>query len=161
MRWSINITSALNFDPAPVTSFSHKLMHTPRPHDGPISITIEYEVDRSRGGELMNILRQVRLIHLRNGAYSWQLHEDLGRSNIFRVELAVPSWNEYLLAQERLTKNEQEIIRMAENLYVGSVPPETRFFLGVNRELHTHRHSKETKTAKSIEPTPELLAPEG
>jgi len=161
MRWSINITSALNFDPAPVTSFSHKMMHTPRPHDGPISITIEYEVDRSRGRELMNILRQVRLIHLRNGAYSWQLHEDLGRSNIFRVELAVPSWNEYLLAQERLTKNEQEIIRMAENLHVGSVPPETRFFLGVNRELHTHRHSKETKTAKSIEPTPELLAPEG
>jgi len=125
-------------------------MHTPRPHDGPISITMEYQVDRARGRELMNIVRQVRLIHLRNGAYSWQLHEDLGRPNIFRVELAVPSWNEYLLVQERLTKNEQEIIRMAENLHVRSVPPETRFFLGVNRQLHTHRHSRETKTAKSI-----------
>jgi hypothetical protein len=57
----------------------------------------------------MNILRQVRLIHLRNGAYSCQLHEDLRRQNTFRVEMALPSWNEYLLAQERLTKSDQEI----------------------------------------------------
>jgi MFS family permease len=161
MRWSISITSTLNFDPAPIMSFSHKLIHTLRPHDGPVSITIEYQVDRSRGRELMNILRQVRLIHLRNGAYSWQLYEDLGRQNTFRVEMAVPSWNEYLLAQERLAKSDQEIIRMAENLHLGPVPPETRFFLCVNRELHTHRHSKETEGATSVGPMPEILAAEG
>jgi MFS family permease len=161
MHWSISITSTLNFDPAPVMSFSHKLIHTPRPHDGPVSITIEYQVDRSRGRELMNILRQVRLIHLRNGAYSWRLYEDLGRQNTFRVEMAVPSWNEYLLAQERLTKSDQEIIRMAEKLHLGPVPPETRFFLCVNRELHTYRHSKETEGATSVGPMPEILAAEG
>lgn len=160
-RWSISITSTLNFDSAPVMSFSHKLIHTPRPHDGPVSITIEYQVDRSHGRELMNILRQVRLIHLRNGAYSWQLHEDLGRPNTFRVEMAVPSWNEYLLAQERLTKSDQEIIRMAEKLHAGPVPPETRFFLCANRELHTHRDPKETEGVTSIRPKPELLAAEG
>jgi hypothetical protein len=142
-------------------SFSHKLIHTPRPHDGPVSITIEYQVDRSGGRELMNILRQVRLIHLRNGAYSWQLHEDLGRPNTFRVEMAVPSWKEYLLAQERLTKSDQEIIRMAEKLHVGPVLPETRFFLCVNRELHTHRHSKEIEGATSVGPMSEILATEG
>jgi MFS family permease len=158
MRWSISITSTLNFDPAPVMSFSHKLIHTPRPHDGPISITIEYQVDRSGGCELMNILRQVRLIHLRNGAYSWQLHEDLGRPNTFRVEMAVPSWNEYLLAQERLTKSEQEIIQMAKKLHVGPVLPEMRFFLCANRELHTQRHSKESEGATSVGPIPEILA---
>jgi Transmembrane secretion effector len=158
MRWSISITSTLNFDPAPVTSFSHRLIHTPRTHDGPVSITIEYQVDQSHRRKLMNILRQVRLIHLRNGAYSWQLHEDLGRQNTFRVEMAVPSWNEYLLAQEWLTKSDQEIIRMAENLHVGPVPSETRFFLCVKRELHTHRHSKETEGAASVGPMPVVWA---
>lgn len=74
--------------------------------------------------------------------------------------MAVPSWNEYLLAQERLTKGEQEIIRMAEKLHVGPVPPETRFFLCANRELHTHRHSKESEGATSVGPIPEILAPE-
>jgi hypothetical protein len=42
---SINFTGTLNFDPVPLTSFSHKLIYTPQPDDGPISITIEFKVD--------------------------------------------------------------------------------------------------------------------
>ena len=81
---SINFTGTLNFDPAPVTSFSHKLIYTPQPDDGPISITVEFEVDCAHGQEFMDLMREVRLIHLRNGAYSWRLHEDLTRPNTFR-----------------------------------------------------------------------------
>jgi hypothetical protein len=50
---------------------------------------------------------------------------------------------------------------MAEKLHLGPVPPETRFFLWVNRELHTHRHSEETEGATPVGPMPEILAPEG
>jgi Transmembrane secretion effector len=49
-------------------------------------------------------IREVRLIHLRNGAYSWRLHEDLTRPNTFRLEMNVPSWSEDLLQKERMTK---------------------------------------------------------
>jgi hypothetical protein len=73
---SINFTGKLEFDPGSVTSFSqtsfsHKLIALPQPQDGPVAITYEFEVDRVREDEFMELMRQVRLIHLRNGAFSW------------------------------------------------------------------------------------------
>lgn len=135
---SINFVSELNFNPAPVTGFSHKLLHIPRPHDGPISITYEFEVDRHRGSEFICLLRQVRLIHLRNGAFSWRLHEDLGRANVYRIEMMMPSWTEHLLQKERYTQSEREVLEKAVTLHVGQDPPVERVFLCVNRELLSH-----------------------
>ncbi|MBV8173696.1 MAG: MFS transporter [Verrucomicrobia bacterium] len=51
-----------------------------------------------------------------------------------------PSWTEYLLMQERLTKSEREIIDKARSFHVGEKPADFRHFLCVNRELHTRRH---------------------
>ena len=135
---SIDFVSELNFTPAPVTGFSHKLLHIPRPHDGPISITFEFEVDRKRGSEFMHLLREVRLIHLRNGAYSWRLHEDLERANVYRIEMMMPSWTEHVLQKERYTQSEKEVLERAVTLHVGQSPPLERVFLCVNRELHSH-----------------------
>ena len=87
----------------------------------------------------MDFMREVRLIHLRNGAYSWQLHEDLTRPNSFRLEMIVPSWNEHLLQKERMAKAEKELLQNAWSLHLGSRPPEERIYLAVNRELHTPR----------------------
>jgi MFS family permease len=135
---SLNFVSELNFNPAPVTGFSHKLLHIPRPHDGPISITYEFEVDRHRGSEFISLLRQVRLIHLRNGAFSWRLHEDLGRANVYRIEMMMPSWTEHLLQKERYTQSEREVLEKAVTLHVGQDAPVERVFLCVNRELLSH-----------------------
>jgi Transmembrane secretion effector len=94
---SIDFTGTLNVDPGPVTSFSHRLIYIPQPRDGPMSITVEFKIDCAQGREFISLMREVRLIHLRNGAYSWRLHEDFTRSNTFRLELVVTSWNEHLL----------------------------------------------------------------
>src|SRR4029077_16255705 len=85
------------------------------------------------------LMREVRLIHLRNGAYSWRLHEDLTRLNTFRLEMIVPSWNEHLLQKERMTKAEKELLQRAWSLHMGSASPEERIYLSVNRDLHTPR----------------------
>jgi MFS family permease len=136
---SINFTGMLNFDPAPVTSFSHKLIYTPQPRDGPMSITVEFKIGCARGREFLSLMREVRLIHLRNGAYSWRLHEDLTRSNTFRLELVVPSWNEHLLQRARMTKAEKEVLEKAWSLHMGATQPEERIYLWVSNELHTPR----------------------
>jgi transmembrane secretion effector len=153
---SIDFTSKLDFDPAPISGASHKLIHVPQPHDGPVSITIEFEVDRMRGGEFLDTLREVRLIHLRNGAFSWRLHEDLGGLNTYRVELTVPSWTEYLLEQERLTKSDKDVIDKAWALHIGENRTTVRHFLCVNRELHTRYHPMKRPSAM-----PEALSVEG
>jgi MFS family permease len=139
-RLSIDFTSTLDFEPGPVAGSSHKLIHIPAPHDGPVAIMIDVEIDRTRGLGMIDVLREVRLIHLRNGAFSWRLHEDLGRPNSYRMEMLYPSWTEYLLMQERLTKSEREMIDKARSFHIGANPPDFRHFLCVNRELHTQRH---------------------
>ena len=141
---SINFTGKLEFDPGSVTSFSqtsfsHKLIALPQPQDGPVAITYEFEVDRVREDEFMELMRQVRLIHLRNGAFSWRLHEDLTRFNIFRIEMMVPSWTQYVLQRDRMTKAEKNIIERAKSLHIGEGPIQERIFLCVNKELHSHR----------------------
>jgi MFS family permease len=141
LRLSIDFTSTLDFEPAPVAGSSHKLIHIPAPHDGPVAIMIDVEIDHTRGRGMLDILREVRLIHLRNGAFSWRLHEDLGRPNSYRVEMMYPSWTEYLLMQERMTKSEREIIDKARAFHIGTNPPDFRHFLCVNRELHMQRRT--------------------
>jgi hypothetical protein len=137
---SINFISDLDFNPAAVGAYiHHRLTHVPRPHDGPVSITIEFEVDRKQGSDFIKAMREVRLIHLRNGAFSWRLHEDLERFNTYRLEMMVPSWNEHLLQQERLTKTEKATLDRAWSMHVGKSRPEERIYLCVNRELLNHR----------------------
>ena len=140
---SINFTGDLEFDPASVTSFSHKLIQLPQPQDGPVAITYEFEVDRVREDEFMELMRQVRLIHLRNGAFSWRLHEDLTRFNIFRIEMMVPSWTQHVLQRERMTKAEKNIIERAKNLHIGEGRVQERIYLCVNKELVSHRRLAE------------------
>jgi Transmembrane secretion effector len=116
-------------------------LHVRRSFQGSSSIYFDdFEVDRTRGKEFLEAMREVRLIHLRNGAFSWRLHEDLNRLNTYRIEVMVPSWTEYLLEHERMTTGEQKIVDKAWALHVGANPPETRYFLCVNRELHTRHY---------------------
>jgi MFS family permease len=140
--WSIDFTTAIDIDPVPATvmNIGHKLLYSPQPKDGPVLVTIEFQLDRSRGSKFVDLMRQVRLIHLRNGAFSWQLFEDPSRFNTFRIELMVPSWTQYLLQQERMTKADREVIGQAKSLHVGPNPPEVRMYLGVNKELLSHKH---------------------
>ncbi len=138
-RLSINFTTSLSFDPPPISCVMSPLVYNPQPRDGPVAITFEFEVDRLRGREFLRLMRELRLIHLRNGAFGWRLDEDLTRSNTYRVELMVPSWTGYLLQRQRLTKAEQEIIKKVWCLHVGEHIPLERYHLCVNKELDAHQ----------------------
>jgi MFS family permease len=148
--WSIDftMTADLNAVPATVMNVGYKLLYRPQPKDGPVLVTEEFELDRSGGAKFVELMREVRLVYLRNGAYSWQLFEDPTRYNTFRMEMMVPSWTQYLLQQDRMTKADREIIEEAESLHVGPNPPEIRMFLGVNKELLSYkRKGAESLTA--------------
>jgi MFS family permease len=136
---SINFTTSLSFDPPPISCVMRPLVNIPQPRDGPVAITFEVEVDRLRRHEFLGLMRELRLIHLRNGAFAWRLDEDLTRSNTYRIEMMVPSWTGYLLQRERLTKAEQETVKKVWRLHVGEDVPEERYYLCASRELDAGR----------------------
>jgi Transmembrane secretion effector len=147
--WSIDftMTADLNAVPATVMNVGYKMLYRPQPKDGPVLVTEEFELDRAGGAKFVELMRQVRLVYLRNGAYSWQLYEDPTRHNIFRMEVMVPSWTQYLLQQDRMTKTDSDIIQQAESLHVGPTPPEVRMYLGVNKELVSYKRRETAEFA--------------
>ncbi|MBV8815802.1 MAG: MFS transporter [Verrucomicrobia bacterium] len=145
--WSIDFTLTSNLEavPATVMNVGYKLLYRPQPKDGPVLVTVEFQVNSERGPRFIELMREIRVIELRSGAYSWQLFEDPTRLNTFRMEMMVPSWTQYLLQQDRMTKADREIIDAASSLHVGPDPPEVRMYLGVNKELLSYRRRSEGK----------------
>jgi MFS family permease len=139
---SINFTRAIDLSPVPVTGFSHKLLYLPKADDGPVVIHFDIQVDPARGRDFLETMKHVRMVYLRNGAFSWRLHEDLGRYNIYRVEIMVPSWSQYLAQTERLTKAEKILLQRARNFHLGETALEEQMFLNVDRELLGRRRQK-------------------
>jgi hypothetical protein len=103
-----------------------------------------------RACEFLRLVRELRLIHLRNGVFGWRLEEDLTRSNTYRIEMMVPSWTGYILQRERLTKADHETIKKIWRLHVGEDVPVERYYLCANRELDPGRT---TATYPSTVPT--------
>jgi MFS family permease len=159
-RLSINFTTSLSFDPPPISCVMNPVVYNPQPRDGPVAITFEFEVDRLHSREFLPLMRELRLIHLRNGAFGWRLDEDLTRFNTYRIELMVPSWKGYLLQRQRLTKAEQEIIKKVWRLHAGEQMPLEHYYLSVNRELEAQHiaeeHASSTPTIPSDSDAQEL-----
>ena len=124
-RLSIDFAASLNFEPASVTIFSHDLdpMRLSQAQDSPVSVTTEFVIDPTRRAQCIELMREVRLIYLRNGASRWHLYEDLIQPNKFLMEVVAPTWNEYLRQRERMTKNEKEVIDKLCSLHVEAHPP--------------------------------------
>jgi MFS family permease len=132
---SIDFTGKMNFDPAVTATQYHSMLHVPRPEDGPVAITIDFQVDAVNRERFLELMRAVRLMHLRNGAYSWRLDEDLSECHLFRVEMLVASWSEHLLQHERITKEEHISIEKAWSLDIRPDGPLVKHFISVNKEL--------------------------
>jgi hypothetical protein len=45
----------------------------------------------------------------------------------------MPSWSQYLLQCERITKAEKQMIDRAISLHLGENPPETRMYIRVDK----------------------------
>jgi hypothetical protein len=141
LQISIDFTKSVSFETAPVSNFSQSLdpSRLPTPKDGPVSITAEFNVDPTRRNECIELMRDARLIFLRNGAYRWHLYEDLKQANKFRMEVVVPSWKQHLLQRERMTKSEKEVIGKLRGLRTDPNPPEEWVSLSVEKEVLNRR----------------------
>jgi MFS family permease len=141
LQISIDFTKSISFESAPVSILSQNIDpgRLPAPKDGPVSITAEFNIDPTRRNECIALMRDARLIFLRNGAHRWHLYEDLTHPNRFRMEVVVPSWKEHLLQRDRMTKNEKEVIDKLRSLRTDPNPPEEWISLSVEKEVLNQR----------------------
>jgi MFS family permease len=136
---SIDFTRQLDLEPAPLSTHYHRMFRPPEPSEGPVVVTMEFEIASTDRWKFFRLMREMRLTYLRNGAFRWQLDEDLEKPNYFRMEMLVASWSEHLQQHERMTKNELSTWRRVWRLHRGKGEPVVKHYLSRNRELLMRR----------------------
>ena len=138
---SINFASSLNLDPAPLKT-THEFPLTPEPDDGPVTVTRDLIIRPEDREEFLALVKEYRLIFLRNGAFLFRVGENLEHPGTFRTEMLVSSWAEHLRQFARMTKAETELVERVwamhagdEDMVVGHYLPADRLWtpLGFSR----------------------------
>ena len=87
--------------------------------EGPIAVVAEIKVDEEDRREFLELMRELRLAYLRNGASSVRLYESLANHAVFRMEAVSPTWKEHLVLHRRMTKTERDILDRVLRLHTG------------------------------------------
>lgn len=125
---SINFAHSLDLESAPLEG-QHNFPFAPKPDDGPVTITTELIIAPENREKFLVSIEQVRLVFLRNGAFLFNIDEDLERPGTFRAEMFVRSWAEHLRQLARITRSESETLQNVLRLHSGSELPVVRHYL--------------------------------
>ncbi len=71
--------------------------------EGPVMVTVEYQVDLARLSEFTDVMRETRRARLRQGALSWGLFRDTAREGRYIEYFVDESWTEHQRRLERFT----------------------------------------------------------
>jgi quinol monooxygenase YgiN len=127
-RWPLAGSERSDLTPAGVWSDPNVHIE-PQPDDGPVLVTVEYEVDPADAEPFMAAMQELRRIRRRDGALRWELYEDLERPGCYLETFVVDSWSEHLRQHGRLTVADLEVTKLTRSFHRGDGPPEVRHML--------------------------------
>ena len=90
---------------------------------GPVMVTVEYQIDPARTGEFTQIMHQMRRIRRRDGAFMWELFNDVEVPGRMVECFMVDSWLEHLRQHERVTIADKDVSDAVRVFHLGSEPP--------------------------------------
>jgi len=89
------------------------LAEDPTAESGPVLVTIEYRVDPAHRAEFVAVMRELREMRRRNGAFAWYLFHDSAKPTRFLESFMDESWIEHLRQHERVSVADRETQRRA------------------------------------------------
>ena len=103
--------------------------HRIDPDDGPVVVTIEYEIDDGDAGAFAAAMQPVRRTRYRDGAMLWVLSRDTERPGRWLEVFLVESWAEHLRQHERVTVADSRVQEAARAFHRGAGRPVVRHFI--------------------------------
>lgn len=88
------------------------LISEPNPEDGPVLVTVDYQIEPQRAEEFVRAMLEVKRIVRRDGAMRWGLFTDPARPGHYVETFLVESWAEHMRQHARHTNED----RAAQNL---------------------------------------------
>jgi predicted MFS family arabinose efflux permease len=127
-RWPLEQSELTDLTPAGAWSDPNVDIE-PRPHDGPVMITVEYEIDPDDAERFVAAMEELGRVRRRDGAYRWELYAELERPGCYVETFVVESWSEHLRQHGRLTVADLELTRLTRSFHRGERPPTVRHML--------------------------------
>jgi hypothetical protein len=133
-RWPLAASESSDLTPAGFGS-DPNLDFKPRADDGPVLVTVEYEVAPDDAGGFTAAMQDLGRIRRRDGAFRWNLYSDLERPGIYLETFLVDSWSEHLRQHQRLTVSDLEVTKLTRSFHRGEGAPEVRHLLWAQARL--------------------------
>jgi MFS family permease len=127
-RWPLGESEHSDLTPARVWS-DPQVDIEPRPDDGPVLITVDYEIDPADAERFLSAMEALARVRRRDGGYRWGLYADVEASGRYLETFVVDSWSEHLRQHGRLTVADLEVTKLARSFHRGDAPPEVRHML--------------------------------
>ena len=158
-RCSINFAVEAHVEEAPL-DYAHNLAVAPDHDEGPITITIDYQIDSEDREEFRILMQEVQAACRRNGAFQCHLDESLDQPGTFRLEYHLSTWAEHLRQRMRMTVDETKVYKEAWNLNAGDGEPIVRHYRSTLKVMHLpgFGFSGRTFMNTSRMPKPRLVA---
>ena len=102
------------------------------PDQGPVLVTVEYEIDAKDSDEFLAALEQFSRVRRRDGASRWGVYYDTEHPTHYVETFIVDSWGEHLRQHVRLTQADRELEERLHRFEKG--PNEVRHFIYARRK---------------------------
>jgi hypothetical protein len=129
-RWSIDFSAEINPEPDPLSQEKYD-PYLPDMDDGPITTALEIEIAPENHIRFFRLMKQIRLVFLRNGAFSARLDQDMANPNRFRLQSMVSSWAANQRLSQRITRDEHALWSELWSMHVGQESPAAKRYLGI------------------------------
>jgi quinol monooxygenase YgiN len=101
--WRWRISWSFDLDLTQVAGDAPEVAWVPEPTDGPVLVTVTYDVAPAKTIEFATLMRDMEDHRRRTGAYRWGLFRDVAEPDRFLETFVVDSWAEHLRQHHRTT----------------------------------------------------------
>jgi MFS family permease len=123
-RWKLQTGADLDLTPS---------MHWPEPistHDieadrGPVLVTVEYRIRPDDRAMFLDAVTKLADERRRDGAFDWDVFEDLAQQGRFVETFMLDSWIEHLRQHERVTHADRELQELVHRFQIDGTPKVT------------------------------------
>jgi quinol monooxygenase YgiN len=123
-RWKLQTGADLDLTPS---------MHWPSPvlignveaSRGPVLVTVEYQIESLHRAAFLDALERLGGERRRDGAFEWEVFEDLSQEGRFLETFKLDSWVEHMRQHERVTHADREQQELVHQFQLAGKPKVT------------------------------------
>ena len=95
---------------------------------GPIMVNVEYKISMDELASFIRVMRKMRRIRLREGAFFWKLFKDAETSGRYIECFMSESWVEHLRLNQNVSVSDFKVQQRASAFHKGAKPPRVWYF---------------------------------